>query len=240
MPPARRRCPTRAREIAFAAATLGRTCSPAVLTKVADTTGEVARAAIAELIKRHVLEELPDGELRFVHDKLREQAYAELSDTRAPPLPPARRRRARGHARRRLRRARAPSRAGRRPAARGRLPREGRRSRARDRRVRRGAHAAASACSRSRSTRPAERRARWKRQLGEACFALGDLATAPTHLEESLDQLGRRCRRRKLGWTARGRGGHRAADVVAHASRRRAPRTRPTRTSSRPRSRPRA
>jgi tetratricopeptide (TPR) repeat protein len=192
--------PARAREIAFGAATLGRTCSPAVLNKVADTTGEVARAAIAELIKRHVLEELPDGELRFVHDKLREQAYGELSEA----------------ARRRYHQRAAAALEGRADFAElafhhehaGDLPR------AADYLEKAADHALATAAfGEARTllerllaieiTVPPERRARWKRQLGEACFALGDLATATTHIKDSLAQLGRRQPSSKSGWTAK-------------------------------------
>jgi serine/threonine protein kinase len=67
-----------ARELTLAAAVLGRSCTPDVLAAVAAIDDEPARTAIAELIEHNVVEDLPDGGLRFVHDKLREQAYAEL------------------------------------------------------------------------------------------------------------------------------------------------------------------
>jgi tetratricopeptide (TPR) repeat protein len=191
--------PARAREIAFGAATLGRTCSPAVLNKVADTTGEVARAAIAELIKRHVLEELPDGELRFVHDKLREEAYGELTDT----------------ARRRYHQRAAAALEESADFAELAYHHEhaGDLTRAADYLEKAATHALATAAFGEARTLlerllaltidvPAERRARWNRQLGEAFFALGDLATATTHIKESLAQLGRRQPASKGGWTA--------------------------------------
>lgn len=191
--------PVRARDIAFGAATLGRTCSPVVLAEVADTTSEIARAAIAELIKRHVLEELPDGELRFVHDKLREQAYGELSETAR-----------RGYHQRAATAltgradfaelAHHHEQAGDLPAAANYL------ERAADQALTAAAYGDARALlERLQSlaiTVPSERRARWSRQLGEACFALGDLAAATTHLEESLTQLGRAQPSSKAGWTA--------------------------------------
>jgi tetratricopeptide (TPR) repeat protein len=51
-------------------------------------------------------------------------------------------------------------------------------------------------------TVPAQRRARWTRQLGEACFALGDLATATEHVQASLAQLGRAQPSSWSGWAA--------------------------------------
>ncbi|HSN30812.1 MAG TPA: protein kinase, partial [Kofleriaceae bacterium] len=191
--------PMRAREVAYAAAILGRTCAPTVLAEVADASGEVARAAIAELIKRHVLEELPDSDLRFVHDKLREQAYAELSEI----------------ARRRYHKRSAAALGGR--AGHAELAHHhehaGDLERAIDELELAADQALAAAafgevCVLLRRlmalplTVPPARRARWNRQLGEACFALGDLASCASHLQESLGQLGRSLPRTKAGWTA--------------------------------------
>lgn len=191
--------PMRAREIAYAAAILGRTCAPVVLAEVADASPEVARAAIAELIKRHVLEELPDGDLRFVHDKLREQAYDELSEI----------------ARRRYHKRAAAALANR--AAHAELAHHhehaGDLERAIDELELAADQALASAAfGEARTllrhlmalpvTVPPSRRARWNRQLGEACFALGDLAGCASHMQDSLGQLGHSLPRTKAGWTA--------------------------------------
>ncbi len=191
--------PMRAREVAYAAAILGRTCAPTVLAEVADAAGEVARAAIAELIKRHVLEELPDGDLRFVHDKLREQAYAELSEI----------------ARRRYHKRAAAALGGR--AGHAELAHHhehaGDLERAIDElELAADQSLAAAAFGEARVllrrlmalpvTVPPPRRARWNRQLGEACFALGDLASCASHMQDSLGQLGRSLPRTKAGWTA--------------------------------------
>jgi len=191
--------PIRAREVAYAAATLGRTCSPVVLAEVADASGEVARAAIAELIKRHVLEEGPDSELRFVHDKLREQSYDELSDLsrrryhkRAATALANRA----GHAELAYHH----EHAGELEAAADHL------EAAADQALTAAAFGEARTLLRHLGGLPIEvptaRRARWNRQLGEAAFALGDLASCATHLEESLGQLGRSLPSSKAGWTA--------------------------------------
>ncbi|MBV8761878.1 MAG: protein kinase [Deltaproteobacteria bacterium] len=191
--------PLRAREVAYAAAILGRTCAPVVLAEVADASGDVSRAAIAELIKRHVLEELPDGDLRFVHDKLREQAYDELSEI----------------ARRRYHKRAASALATR--AGHAELAHHhehaGDLERAVDELELAADQAlAAAAFGEARTllrrlmalplTVPPSRRARWNRQLGEACFALGDLAGCASHMQDSLGQLGRSLPRTKAGWTA--------------------------------------
>jgi serine/threonine protein kinase/tetratricopeptide (TPR) repeat protein len=191
--------PMRAREMTYAAAVLGRTCSPVVLADVADILGEVSRAAIAELLKRHVLEELTTGELRFVHDKLREQAYGELSEI----------------ARRRYHKRAAAALEGRAAHAElahhhehaGDLPRA---ADALEAAAEQALSAAAFGDARTLLRRlaalpmtvPASRRARWNRQLGEASFALGDLASCAQHLQVSLGQLGHSLPKSKLGWGA--------------------------------------
>jgi tetratricopeptide (TPR) repeat protein len=193
------RLPMHARDVAYAASALGRTCAPLVLATVAEASSETARAAIAELIKRHVLEELPDGELRFVHDKLREQAYGELSEI----------------ARRRYHKRAAAALEGRAGHAElafhyehaADLPTAADHyERAAEQALTAAAFGEARTLLRHLMALPIDvppgRRARWNRQLGEAAFALGDLAACATHLEESLGQLGRSLPSSKAGWTA--------------------------------------
>ncbi len=201
-----------AREIAWTAATLGRSCAPEIVAEVAELTGEVARAAVTELIQRHVLEELPDGQLRFVHDRLREQAYEGLAAAD----------RQRYH-----------QRAGRVLEARYGAGTDlalhyaqlayhheagGDLAAAADYLERAADHALTTAAFGEARTlllhlqglaveAPSDRRARWSRQLGEACFALGDLGGCAAHLEQSLARLGRSLPSTRLGWTATVAGG---------------------------------
>ncbi|NVB80784.1 MAG: protein kinase [Kofleriaceae bacterium] len=198
-----------ARGMASAAATLGRTSSPELLAEVADMTGEIARAAINELIHRHVLEELPDTHLRFVHDKLREHAYAEMAEL---------------HRRRFHQRAAAVLEVHYRGDA---LHLEqlahhhehaGQLALAANYLEKAAEHALATAAFGEARTllrhliqiapdATPERRARWNRLLGEACFALGDLGGSAAHLAQSLDGLGQTVPSNKLRWSARIAGG---------------------------------
>ena len=200
------------REVALAAATLGRTCAPEVVGAVADLTGEVARAAITELIQRHVLEELADGHLRFVHDKLREQAYGEMAEDtrrryhrRAASVLEAHYRADADLALHFAQLAQHHERAGELDAAASYL------ERAADHALGSAAFGEARALLGHLLELPIaaapSRRARWNRQLGEACFALGDLASCATHIQRSLDQLGHALPASKLGWAAAVAGG---------------------------------
>jgi tetratricopeptide (TPR) repeat protein len=65
-----------AQEVARVAAVVGRESALEVITDVAALPQEVTAAAIDELIRRHVFEQPAPERLRFVHDKLREAAYA--------------------------------------------------------------------------------------------------------------------------------------------------------------------
>jgi eukaryotic-like serine/threonine-protein kinase len=65
-----------AQRAARAAAVVGRESESDAVTEVAGLTPEAAAEAIGELIRRHVLEQPAPERLRFVHDKLREAAYA--------------------------------------------------------------------------------------------------------------------------------------------------------------------
>jgi tetratricopeptide (TPR) repeat protein len=201
-----------ARDMALTAATLGRTSAPAVLAEVAEITGEVARAAINELIKRHVVEELPDGHIRFVHDKLREQAYGELSAVgrrrchkRAAIALEAHYRADADLSLHFAQLAHHHEQAGELVAAADYL------EKAAEYTLATAAFGEARTLLLHLQQLPLditlERRARWSRQIGEASFALGDLASCATHLESSLEQLGRSLPSSKLGWTATIAGG---------------------------------
>lgn len=192
-----------ARELTLAAAVLGRSCTPDVLAEVAAIDDATARTAIAELVQRHVVEDLPDGGLRFVHDKLREQAHAELDE-------PARRalhRRAAGALERRYRDGDAALHL-------SELARHweiaGDPARAADYLERAAEHTLSGAAYGDARTLlrrlldlaidvAAARRAGWERRLGEACFALGDLAGCADHTQRSLDRLGRSLPSSRLG-----------------------------------------
>jgi serine/threonine protein kinase/tetratricopeptide (TPR) repeat protein len=63
-----------------AAAVLGREVDEVLLVKMAQLRGAAMMEAVEELLARHVLEEQGLGELRFVHDKLREVAYELLGE----------------------------------------------------------------------------------------------------------------------------------------------------------------
>jgi len=196
-----------ARALTLAAAVLGRSCTPELLAAVGELGDEPARTAIAELVQRHVLEDLPDGGLRFAHDKLREQAYAEIDEP----------------ARRRLHRRAAEllerhyhdgdlalhlSQLAHHWETAGELERAADYlERAADHGLDSAAYGAAAALLRHLVdlpvTVPAQRRAGWERRLGEACFALGDLAGCATHTESSLARLGRPLPATRLGLTLR-------------------------------------
>ncbi|MFN7974673.1 MAG: AAA family ATPase [Acidobacteriota bacterium] len=65
-----------ARSLVAAAAAIGRELSLALLARVADRSDVEIRAALSDLLSRQCIEELPEGRLRFVHDKIHEIAYA--------------------------------------------------------------------------------------------------------------------------------------------------------------------
>lgn len=184
-----------ARALAVAAAVLGRSCDSAVLTATAAMSADDANAGIAELIQRHVVEDA-NGLLRFEHDSLRELAYATLSID----------------ARRVLhRRAAISVEAYHRDDADFPLrfaelahhwERAGDRGLAADYLDRAAENALATAAFGEARTMLAHllelasdadpvRRARWLRKLGDASYALGDLAGLASYSRQALDALDR-------------------------------------------------
>jgi eukaryotic-like serine/threonine-protein kinase len=61
-----------------ACAVLGRECSPEILESVTELTASEVTAGVQELVNRRVVERVADGSVRFIHDKIRETAYAEI------------------------------------------------------------------------------------------------------------------------------------------------------------------
>ncbi|HEY4242214.1 MAG TPA: AAA family ATPase [Kofleriaceae bacterium] len=196
-----------AREIAMAAAVLGRVFDAELLAAAAGAEAERARDAVAELIQRHVFADSTDGALRFAHDKLREQAYLGLGPEarvaahgRVAALLEIRYRDGSDIALHFTELAHHWEHAGDDAKAMGYLERAAQ-------------HALANAAfgearsllhrlleTRGESVEPA-RRARWERQRGEACYALGDLASTATHLSRALDLLGYDLPAKKLAWS---------------------------------------
>ncbi|HQR39966.1 MAG TPA: tetratricopeptide repeat protein [Blastocatellia bacterium] len=78
--------PDDAREIVAAAAVLGRETDVSAVLGVAQISDDSAQGPIAELIKRHVVSVTPQGRLRFVHDKIREVAYAGIAEDMRPAI----------------------------------------------------------------------------------------------------------------------------------------------------------
>jgi serine/threonine protein kinase len=70
-----------ARSAIEACAVLGRECSPETLARVAGLDSEQLSTSLGELVERRMVERLADGAVRFVHDKIREAAYAEVGST---------------------------------------------------------------------------------------------------------------------------------------------------------------
>ncbi|MGN6107183.1 MAG: serine/threonine-protein kinase, partial [Kofleriaceae bacterium] len=201
-----------AREVSLAMAVLGRSCEEAVLAATVQLTADRAAEAITELIQRHVVEDHGDGQLRFVHDKLREQTYAELTLEQQRALhhraAQAIEARYRDDADRQLHH--------------GQLAYHweaaGELARATDCLERAAEHALtaaafgeAQAMLRHLLALPiasaSTRRARWERRLGETCYALGDVAGLGTHTERALDELDRPLTGSRLRIAARIAGG---------------------------------
>ncbi len=184
-----------ARELALAAAVLGRACDPDVLNATAATSLDAARDGVTELIVHHVVEETA-GELRFEHDSLRELAYAELDDATRRTL----HRRAASALEARY--AADPAFALRFAELAHHCEQAGERGRAASYLERAADHALDTAAygeartllHRLLALAPdalAAKRGRWKRRLGEASYALGDVAGLATHSRSALDELGR-------------------------------------------------
>jgi len=183
-----------AHALALAAAVLGRACDATVLTSTAGISADSARTSVTELMQKHVVGEV-DGQLRFEHDSLRELAYAELTDDARRDL--HRRAAAAVEERHRddadfgLRLAELAHH----------WEQAGDRARAVDYLERAAEHAldmAAFGEARTLLERllvlvtdaPAAKRGRWMRLLGEASYALGDVAGLAAYSRRALDELG--------------------------------------------------
>ncbi len=178
-----------------------------------------ALAALGELMARYVVAENQPGRLRFEHDMLREGAYRALTLQQ--------RRERHRHAARAIEAA-AKDRADL-PLVYGALAHHWEEAgvsseavqaleAAADHALAGAAHAEAASFYRRVLVRgadaPAARRARWERQLGEAYFGLGDLATSERHLRAALGHLGESLPQTIHGWRARLAGG--AALQLSH------------------------
>jgi eukaryotic-like serine/threonine-protein kinase len=75
-----------AREIAEMVAVLGRETVGAVLDAALGRPRLLEGDAVLELVFRHVIEEHEPGTIRFVHDKIREIAYAGIAEGRRPSM----------------------------------------------------------------------------------------------------------------------------------------------------------
>ena len=188
-------------QLVYAAAVIGRPADPAVLARTAGLDDATARRALGELIRRHVAEEVSGGELQLVHDTLREQAYDALL--------PAVCARLHGAAADAIEASASGAELAPRYAELAyHCERAGDATRARDYTERAGEHALATAAYGDARALLGKlvagdgagggehgvadaRRARWERRLGEACFALGDLAASATHLRAALALLER-------------------------------------------------
>jgi serine/threonine protein kinase/tetratricopeptide (TPR) repeat protein len=77
-----RRLSPAARQAGLAAAVLGRESDADLIREVAGLSDDAAVGAIDELLRHQVLEQAKPGQLRFVHDKLREVAYTDAGADR--------------------------------------------------------------------------------------------------------------------------------------------------------------
>jgi len=75
-----------ARQLALAASVIGRDFEEDLLRAVIGLDEAATMDALRELSLRHILEEPATGRLRFLHDKLREIAYAEIPAAERGPL----------------------------------------------------------------------------------------------------------------------------------------------------------
>lgn len=214
-----------AREVALAAAVLGRALGVPALAATTGCDVEAARGAVVELLQRHVLIDAGDAGVRFLHARLRDHVYGAAE-------PKARREL---HRRAAHWLERAP--VGDAPSARwaelalhwehcGELRKTADYlERAAEHALSAAAFGEARALLRRLLELPlavdAERSARWGRRLGEACFALGDLPAAARHAQQSLEQLGHPLPSSRAGWAASiGLGvGRQVASRLAHSRR---------------------
>ena len=185
-----------------ACAVLGRDVEAALLVEILalDDAGELE--IIAELLRRQVLEDLPEHGLRFSHDKLREVAYGRLGRTE--------RRRLHERAAASLERARGDE-----PASFGvlahHLLQAGLDTRAVDYLEKGGEHAirtAAHGQARQLFDRALAlpvrvdrlRRSRWMRRVAEAAFGQGDIEDSERRAAETMKHLTGRLPSGRLGW----------------------------------------
>lgn len=184
-----------AREAAEIAAVIGRDVEPEAISTHLWASPVAVSDALQELLATQLLEALPDGRLRFVHAKLHEGVYERIAPDRRASLHLAV-----GEA------LEATATVSGRAAILAHHYLEGRAyARALDQlelagleALRSGSHGAAeSLFSRARALSEREglpvselRRARWERGLGDARFALGDLASAAEHARAALEILG--------------------------------------------------
>jgi predicted ATPase len=75
-----------AAQLTEAAAVLGRESEPQLLADVSGLEEAERFAAVQQLLTRQVLEQTESGRLRFVHDKIREVAYARIAESRSREL----------------------------------------------------------------------------------------------------------------------------------------------------------
>ncbi len=196
-----------ARALAGAAAVLGRSCDSAVLTATAAMGADDANAGIAELIQRHVVEDV-NGLLRFEHDTLRELAYATLPadarsvlHRRAAISVEAYHREDADFPLRFGELAHHWERAGDRGLATNYLERAA--ELALDTAAFGEARTMLAHLLELAPEAAAPRRARWLRRLGEASYALGDLQGLATYSRQALDTLDRALPSSKLRLGAR-------------------------------------
>jgi tetratricopeptide (TPR) repeat protein len=78
--------PPRAQKVAQIGAVLGREIDAALLLAASGMSEPEAMEAIRELAARQVLDRVDGGRYRFLHDKLRESAYASIAADRRPQL----------------------------------------------------------------------------------------------------------------------------------------------------------
>ncbi|HEV3192359.1 MAG TPA: AAA family ATPase, partial [Polyangiaceae bacterium] len=81
-----RRLSPAGQQAGLAAAVLGREADVDVVREVASLSDEAAVGAVDELLRRQVLQQTEEGRVRFVHDKLREVAYAHAPAERVVAL----------------------------------------------------------------------------------------------------------------------------------------------------------
>jgi eukaryotic-like serine/threonine-protein kinase len=193
--------------VASTAAVLGREFDPAKLSAMSDDASSV-EPSIREMLERQVVQRLAGGRLRFLHDKIREAAYARI-DAR-------RRRELHGAAARAIEAAHGSSAeldehaaeigyhwrsAGEAEKAIGHFEKAAARALAGSAnadavRLLRAAHEASVEGG---VEIPAARRATWERQLGDALLGLGDLAGSVDRLGAALAHMGRPVPRSGLG-----------------------------------------